>query len=213
MPTLFIDADACPVTREALDEARRANIPCVIAGDSGHNLAKHVHKDDPTQPTDGFWVSYLQVGQGADAADFAIVCELSEGDVVVTQDFGLASMALGLLISSIVKTGDKAMTMAPFILIVQLLFSGILFKLKGIATGISYFTISRWSVDSMGRIANLRELDLNENGLPVPDDTDENMFDWDPGWLLGEWGILIGMAVITIVLSVIILRSVAKDGR
>lgn len=95
MPTLFIDADACPVTREALDEARRANIPCVIAGDSGHNLAKHVHKDDPTQPTDGFWVSYLQVGQGADAADFAIVCELSEGDVVVTQDFGLASMALG----------------------------------------------------------------------------------------------------------------------
>ncbi|MDO4868830.1 MAG: ATP-binding cassette domain-containing protein [Bacillota bacterium] len=125
----------------------------------------------------------------------------------------LASMALGLLISSIVKTGDKAMTMAPFILIVQLLFSGILFKLKGIATGISYFTISRWSVDSMGRIANLRELDLNENGLPVPDDTDENMFDWDPGWLLGEWGILIGMAVITIVLSVIILRSVAKDGR
>lgn len=95
MPTLFIDADACPVTREALSCARKAAVPCVIAGDSGHNLLRHVRRGDPTQERDGFWVRTLQVGQGADAADFAIVCELAEGDVVVTQDFGLASMALG----------------------------------------------------------------------------------------------------------------------
>ena len=95
MRTLFIDADACPVTREALQAARKAQIPCVIAGDSGHNLLKHVRRDDPTEPTDGFWVRVLQVGQGKDSADFAIVCELEEGDIVVTQDFGLASMALG----------------------------------------------------------------------------------------------------------------------
>ena len=125
----------------------------------------------------------------------------------------IASMALGLLISSIVRTGDKAMTMAPFILIVQLLFSGILFKLKGVATGISYFTISRWSVDSLGRLVNLRSLDYTENVEDVPDDVDEGMFDWDPNWILNEWGILLGMAVITIVLSVVILRNVAKDGR
>ena len=125
----------------------------------------------------------------------------------------IASMALGLLISSIVRTGDKAMTMAPFILIVQLLFSGILFKLKGVGTVISYFTISRWSVDSLGRLVNLRELDYTENTADVPDDVDEGMFDWDPNWILGEWGILIGMALITIILSVVILRNVAKDGR
>lgn len=95
MPTLFIDADACPVTREAIACARKAKLPCVIAGDSGHNLMRHVRRDDPTEPTDGFWVRILQVGQAADAADFAIVCELEPGDVVVTQDFGLASMALG----------------------------------------------------------------------------------------------------------------------
>lgn len=93
--TLFIDADACPVTREAVDAARRAKWPCVIAGDSGHNLLRHVRRDDPTEPTDGFWVRTLQVVPGKDSADFAIVCELEEGDVVVTQDFGLASMALG----------------------------------------------------------------------------------------------------------------------
>lgn len=95
MPTLFIDADACPVTCEAVDAARKAQVPCVIAGDSGHNLLKHVRKSDPTEPTDGFWVRTLQVAQGKDSADFAITCELDEGDIVVTQDFGLASMALG----------------------------------------------------------------------------------------------------------------------
>lgn len=95
MATLYIDADACPVTREALDCARHANIPCVIAGDSGHNLLKHVRKGDPTEPRDGFWVGTLAVAPGQDSADFAIVCQLEPGDVVVTQDMGMASMALG----------------------------------------------------------------------------------------------------------------------
>ncbi len=94
-PTLFIDADACPVTRDALACARRVGVPCVVAGDSGHNLLRHVRADDPTEPNEGFWVRVLQVAQGQDSADFAIVCELEPGDVVVTQDFGLASMALG----------------------------------------------------------------------------------------------------------------------
>ena len=39
----------------------------------------------------------------------------------------LASIALGFVISAVVKTGDKAMAIAPFVLIIQLLFSGILF--------------------------------------------------------------------------------------
>lgn len=95
MPTLFIDADACPVTREAIDCARKAHIPCVLAGDSGHNLLKHVRASDPTEPRNGFWVSTICVQQGQDSADFAIVCELEPQDVVVTQDLGLAAMVLG----------------------------------------------------------------------------------------------------------------------
>jgi hypothetical protein len=101
--TLFIDADACPVTREALDCARKAHVPCVIAGNSTQNLMRHVRATDPTEPPergerskrDGFWVRILQVGVGADSADFAIVRELGPDDVVVTQDIGLASMVLG----------------------------------------------------------------------------------------------------------------------
>lgn len=95
MTTLFIDADACPVTREALAAARKAGIPCVIAGNSTQNLQRHLRKSDSLEPRPGFWVSILQVGIGADAADFAIVQELQPADVVVTQDIGLASMVLG----------------------------------------------------------------------------------------------------------------------
>lgn len=96
MTKLFIDADACPVLREAIDCARRAKVPCVIAGNTTQNLMRHIRKTDPTEPVDkGFWVDVLQVSVGADSADFAIVCELEPDDVVVTQDIGLASMTLG----------------------------------------------------------------------------------------------------------------------
>ena len=104
MPTLIIDADACPVTREALACARSARIPVLIAGNSTQNLARRIRRDDPrdaehargrdaTHP--GFWAETLDVSCGADSADFAIIERLEPGDVVVTQDIGLASMVLG----------------------------------------------------------------------------------------------------------------------
>ena len=102
--TLFIDADACPVTRDALACARHAHIPVVIAGNGTQNLERHIRPDDPRDAEHargrnarrgGFWVSTLQVAGGADTADFAIVNQLEPGDIVVTQDIGLAGMVLG----------------------------------------------------------------------------------------------------------------------
>ena len=96
--TLFIDADACPVTREALDAARRVGMPVVIAGNTTQNLERHIRRDDPRDAAHarrGFWVDVLDVSVGADSADFAIVERLAPHDVVVTQDIGLASMVLG----------------------------------------------------------------------------------------------------------------------
>lgn len=96
--TLFIDADACPVTRESIGCARRAGVAVVIAGNSTQNLERHIRRDDPRDVEHarrGFWVTTLDVSVGADSADFAIVERLQAGDVVVTQDIGLASMVLG----------------------------------------------------------------------------------------------------------------------
>lgn len=104
MPTLFIDADACPVTKEALACARTARIPCIIAGNTTQNLERRIRRDDPRDAEHargrdnahpGFWVDTLDVSTGADSADFAIIEQLEPGDVVVTQDIGLASMVLG----------------------------------------------------------------------------------------------------------------------
>ena len=102
--TLYIDADACPVTREALACARRARVPVVIVGNTTQNLGRHIRCDDPRDADHargrdathgGFWVDVLDVSVGADSADFAIVERLRPDDVVVTQDIGLASMVLG----------------------------------------------------------------------------------------------------------------------
>ena len=101
---LIIDADACPVVREALACARRARVPVVIVGNTTQNLARHIRRDDPrdagharggSADRPGFWVDIVEVPIGADSADFVIVELLEAGDVVVTQDIGLASMALG----------------------------------------------------------------------------------------------------------------------
>lgn len=97
-PTLFIDADACPVTRDALAVARKRGVPVVIAGNSTQNLARSIRPEDPRDAAHarrGFWADTLDVSVGADSADFAIVERLHAGDVVVTQDIGLASMVLG----------------------------------------------------------------------------------------------------------------------
>jgi uncharacterized protein YaiI (UPF0178 family) len=86
MTTLFIDADACPVTRDALSVARRARVPVVLVGNETQNLGRYTVRDG---------VEAVQVSSGRDAADFAIVERLESEDVVVTGDIGLAAMVLG----------------------------------------------------------------------------------------------------------------------
>jgi uncharacterized protein len=84
--TLFIDADACPVTREALTLARRHKVPAVLVANATQNLERWASRDG---------VECIGVSGGRDAADFAIVERLTSGDIVITQDLGLAAMALG----------------------------------------------------------------------------------------------------------------------
>ena len=69
------------------------------------------------------------------------------------------SASFGLLVSSASKNGDRAMSIAPFILIIQLLFSGILFSLDGATEKISYFTFSRWSMEALGSTNALNDLE------------------------------------------------------
>jgi uncharacterized protein len=95
MTTVFIDADACPVTREAISIARAHGARVMLVADSNTALAKYVRPG----------VEATSVSQGRDAADFAIVGMLESGDVVVTQDIGVAAMALGRGASAVSPRG------------------------------------------------------------------------------------------------------------
>ena len=79
---IFIDADGCPVTGQAVGLASTYHIPCTIICDTSHEIAF------PSAQT-------ITVGKGADSADFTLVNLLQKGDLVITQDYGLAAMCLG----------------------------------------------------------------------------------------------------------------------
>lgn len=78
---LLIDADGCPVVRIASECARRHGIPVTLVCDSAHIF------DLPG-------AEIITVTKGADSADFRLVNLLHQGDIVITQDYGLAAMSL-----------------------------------------------------------------------------------------------------------------------
>lgn len=95
MTTVFVDADACPVTREAITVARSHHARVVLVADRSQDLSRHVRPG----------VEAVAVSTGHDAADFAIVERLEPGDIVVTQDLGVAAMALGRSASAVSPRG------------------------------------------------------------------------------------------------------------
>ena len=120
-----------------------------------------------------------------------------------------SSAAIGLIVSSLSKNSDKAMTMAPFLLIIQLLFSGILFELKGASAKIANVTVSSWSVQAFGTTANLNDMEHKIAALKAFED----IFDFNAAHMEKCWGILLIFVVICFIGSTLILRNVAKDSR
>lgn len=78
---ILIDADACPVVDITLRFAEKYNIECIILCDTAH----FIDRDGATTVT---------VEKGADSVDFKLVNMVKDGDIVVTQDYGLAAMCL-----------------------------------------------------------------------------------------------------------------------
>ncbi|WP_105204811.1 DUF188 domain-containing protein [Neobittarella massiliensis] len=79
---VHIDADACPVWRLAVDICHQKQVAATLYCDTAHQLYSS-------------WAQVLTAERGADAVDFLLVGKMRPGDVVVTQDYGLAAMVLG----------------------------------------------------------------------------------------------------------------------
>ncbi len=78
---------------------------------------------------------------------------------------GVAGVALGLALSAIASTPDKAMSLIPIVLVPQVLFAGLMFQLSGITKGISWIVSSRPGVDALSAIVSLNELPTQ---IPLP---------------------------------------------
>lgn len=90
--TVYVDADACPVTRIVERVCRERGIPSVLLCDTNHVL----HSD---------YSEIRVIGAGADAVDLALINLCRRGDAVVTQDYGVAALALGKGAKAIHQSG------------------------------------------------------------------------------------------------------------
>ena len=89
---VLIDADACPVTGIAVNLCKKFSVPCILLCDTAHAIYK-----------DG--AETLIFDKGADSVDFALVNRTAPGDLVITQDYGLASMCLARNVSVLHQDG------------------------------------------------------------------------------------------------------------
>lgn len=124
----------------------------------------------------------------------------------------VASTAMGLFVSSLFTNADRAMTVAPILLMPQILFSGLIFKLSGATEIISWIAVCRWSMEGYGTTANLNDLPLKlqQEGVMIPHEA-ESFFDFTAEHLLTSWGILVLYTVLFLVFARIVLSKVGKE--
>lgn len=78
---ILIDADGCPVVDIAVRAAGRYGLECTIICDTAHSIQRE-------------GADTIIVDKGADSADYRLVNLVSDGDIAITQDYGLAAMCL-----------------------------------------------------------------------------------------------------------------------
>lgn len=78
---ILVDADACPVIKLIEEEAKIRGLHVLLICDRNHYM-------------NSVYSELMCVDEGADAADIALINQCQRGDVVVTQDYGVATLAL-----------------------------------------------------------------------------------------------------------------------
>ena len=89
---IFVDADACPVVGIVEKVAKEHNVPVTLLCDTNHVLSSD-------------YSEVVVVGAGADAVDYKLISICHRGDIVVSQDYGVAAMALGKGANAIHQSG------------------------------------------------------------------------------------------------------------
>lgn len=138
--------------------------------------------------------------------------------------------SLGILISCIVKTTNAAMTVMPFVLIVQLVMSGMMFTLPDNADFIKELTISKWGLSAVCSSADINELPNRDTliafeeakiqypeiesweELDIEQEPDEE-FDASVSNVIKCWTVLSGYSLLYGIIGTVFLKFVDKDKR
>lgn len=132
--------------------------------------------------------------------------------LITTFITAVASTAMGLFVSSLFTNADRAMTVAPILLMPQILFSGLIFKLSGATEIISWFALCRWSMEGYGTTANLNALTLRlqQEGIMVEHE-EEAFFEFTSSHLLASWGILVAYIIAFLIVARLVLSKLRKE--
>ncbi|BAZ43838.1 FHA modulated ABC efflux pump with fused ATPase and integral membrane subunits [Chondrocystis sp. NIES-4102] len=123
----------------------------------------------------------------------------------------LASTSLSLMLSALVKTENEGNGILPLIMIPQIIFSGVLFTLKGWSSKLSWLMLSRWSIGAYGALADVNGMSAQPNSILNQQMINE-IFEpspvYDATWsnLSLNWGILIAHTLIYAIIALIIQR-------
>ena len=137
---------------------------------------------------------------------------------------------LGLLVSCIVKTENAAMTVMPFILIIQLVMCGFMFVLPDYAEPIKEVTISKWGLSAICSSADVDQYPNNITLMKFEEAKALNpaLEDWEQAGIQQEddpeytaetdhiltcWGVLGGYCLLYGGLGTLLLKLVDKDKR
>lgn len=89
---ILVDADACPVKGIIVKIAKQYRLPVTMLIDTSHEL-------------DDGYSTVITVDRARDSVDIALINLAKAGDIVVTQDFGVAAMALGRKAKAVNQNG------------------------------------------------------------------------------------------------------------
>ncbi len=149
--------------------------------------------------------------------DYHLIWNLKFELIITTFLTLLAATSMGITISTLVTNTDRAMSIAPFFLIPQIIFSGFIFKLSGFSEKLSHFIIAKWSLRAMAVSLKINELPLKivednkdnaqmYNVLKQINRNLESAYNHDVILLYKDWRILILISIVCIIISFLFLK-------
>jgi len=130
----------------------------------------------------------------------------------------LGSAVLGIMVSSISGNPTTAMTIMPFVLILQLIMCGVLFELTGFSETVANITLSKWGMSAFASTADLNGIEhMMEQSLPdmaaviAEQYPAEEVYEATTKNLVGSWLWCVGLTVVCAVVSVLGLKIKNRD--